>query len=138
MPIGYLVSTTFVALCTLLALAPQRRPRALADTSVAGAISFYGYYGTLEESIPRSGPTAWDASAAPPFFVAHGDHDALVPVGSARRFVEHLRGTSAAPVVYAELPWAQHGFDVFHSLRYESVISATESFAAWVRSRALS
>lgn len=109
-----------------------------ADTALAGAISFYGYYGTLEESIPRSGPSAWDASAAPPFFVAHGDHDTLVPVTSARRFVEHLRSTSANPVVYAELPWAQHGFDVFHSLRYESVVSAIESFAAWVRSRALS
>jgi hypothetical protein len=37
--------------------------------------------------------------------------------------------------LYAELPWAQHTFDLFHSLRFETVIDGIEAFAAWVRSR---
>ena len=42
---------------------------------------------------------------------------------------------SASPVVYAELPGAQHGFDRFHSIRFERVVDAVEDFAAWVRLR---
>ena len=37
-------------------------------------------------------------------------------------------------LVYAELPGAQHGFDRFHSLRFDTVVDAIEAFAAWVRS----
>jgi acetyl esterase/lipase len=49
--------------------------------------------------------------------------------------VERLRGISSSPVVYAELPGAQHSFDLFHSIRFETVVDAIEAFAAWVRSR---
>lgn len=66
---------------------------------------------------------------APPFFVIHGAHDSLVPVTEARRFVERLRGVSKAPVVYAELPGAQHAFDVFPSIRSAHVTRAAERFA---------
>jgi hypothetical protein len=37
-------------------------------------------------------------------------------------------------VVYAELPGAQHAFDVVHSIRFEAVVDGIEAFAAWVRS----
>jgi hypothetical protein len=37
-------------------------------------------------------------------------------------------------VVYAELPGAQHVFDLVHSLRFEAVVDAIEAFAGWVRS----
>jgi acetyl esterase/lipase len=67
--------------------------------------------------------------------VAHGDHDSLLPVQTARLFADRLRSTSSSPVVYAELPGGQHGFDRFHSLRFEAVVDAIEAFAAWVRSR---
>jgi acetyl esterase/lipase len=70
-------------------------------------------------------------TAAPPFFVTHGDHDSLIPVAAARLFVKRLRATSASPVVYAELPGAQHRFN---SLRFEAVVDGIEAFAAWVRS----
>ena len=53
----------------------------------------------------------------------------------ARLFVDKLRSASTNPVVYAELPGAQHAFDLFHSLRFEMVVDAIEAFAAWVRSR---
>jgi acetyl esterase/lipase len=59
-----------------------------------------------------------------------------VIVEDARRFVEQLRSTSSNPVVYAELPGAQHSFDLFHSIRFETVVDGIEAFAAWVRSRA--
>ena len=45
-------------------------------------------------------------------FVVHGTNDTLVPVAVARHFVDRLRASSRAPVAYAELPRAQHAFDV--------------------------
>ena len=72
---------------------------------------------------------------APPFFVAHGDLDTLVLVADARGFVERLRSAPSHPVVYAELPGAHHTFDLFHSIRFDTVVDAIESFVAWVRSR---
>jgi acetyl esterase/lipase len=95
-----------------------------ADTSVDGVISLYGYYGSLAEGDPP-----YDLREAPPSLVVHGDQDTLVVVDEARRFVERLRATSSSPVVYAELPGAQHGFDLFRSRRFESVIDAIEVFA---------
>jgi acetyl esterase/lipase len=106
------------------------------DTSTTAAICLHGYYGhpdSKEQS--RSSPLAYDGTHAPPFFVAHGDKDTLLLVETARVFVERLRSASSNPVVYAELPGAQHGFDRFHSLRFEKVVDAIEAFAAWVRSR---
>jgi acetyl esterase/lipase len=103
-----------------------------ADTSVTGAVSMYGYYGDHmgeEASAPaRVHPDA------PPFFVAHGDQDTVIPVDGARRFAEALRDVSRAPVVYAEFPGAQHTFDLFHSVRCDNVVKAIESFTTWVRS----
>ena len=108
-----------------------------ADTSVTAAISLYGYYGPVgaDNALPSS-PVAYVRTDAPPFFVAHGAKDTLVLVDDARVFVERLRSASANPVVYAELPGAQHTFDLFHSLRFEAVVDAIEAFAAWVRTNA--
>jgi acetyl esterase/lipase len=103
-----------------------------ADSSVAGAISLYGYYGPVASDWPS--PLAYVKRNAPPFFVVHGDQDTLVIVEDARRFVEKLRTTSSNPVAYAELPGAQHGFDLLRSRRFETVVDAIEAFAAWVRS----
>ena len=107
-----------------------------ADTSVTGVISLYGYYGGLDSDgqIPSS-PAAYVTPDAPPFFVAHGDHDTVVVVEDARGFVDLLRTVSSQAVVYAELPGAQHAFDVVHSIRFDNTVNAIESFTAWVRSR---
>jgi acetyl esterase/lipase len=106
-----------------------------ADTSVTAAVCLHGYYGDLDtkERIPSS-PLAYVRRDAPRFFIAHGDQDTLVPVPRARLLVERLQSTSSNPVVYAELPGTQHGFDRFHSLRFDAVVDAIEAFAAWVRS----
>jgi acetyl esterase/lipase len=107
-----------------------------ADTSVTAAICLYGYYGGLGggRRVPSS-PGAYVRADAPPFFLAHGDRDTVVLVEDARTFVERLRRGSTNPVVYAELPGAQHGFDLFHSMRFETVVDGIEAFTAWVRSQ---
>jgi acetyl esterase/lipase len=106
---------------------------ALTGEPVAAAISLYGYYGTVGGGDPSTSPHAYVKADAPPFFVAHGDRDTVVVVDDARRFVADLRGVSTRPVVYAELPGAHHTFDVFHSIRLESVIAGIEAFAAAIR-----
>ena len=55
-------------------------------------------------------------------------NDTLVPVESARLFVERLRSVSRQPVAYAELPLAQHAFDVLASLRCLATTSAVADF----------
>jgi type IV secretory pathway TrbD component len=60
----------------------------------------------------------------------HGTHDSLVPVVDARRFAERLRADSRNLVVYAELPGAHHGFDLYYSPRFTAVVNAVEAFAA--------
>jgi len=105
-----------------------------ADTSTAGAVSLYGYYGSVSSDGRRSSPLDYATTNAPPCFVVHGDQDTLVVVDDARAFVEQLRAASSSPVAYAELPGAQHGFDLFRSRRFETVVDAIDAFAARVMS----
>jgi acetyl esterase/lipase len=106
-----------------------------ADTSVTAVIGLNGYYGGYYGDGGVSSPLAYARPDAPPFFIAHGDHDTISPLEAVRHFADALGSVSANPVVYAELPGAQHAFDLFHSLRYELVVDAVEAFTAWGRSR---
>ena len=72
---------------------------------------------------------------APPFFVVHGSNDTLVPVEQACRFTEALREVSKSPVLYAELPKAQHAFDVLPSVRSAHTVAAVVRFLEGVRHR---
>ncbi len=105
------------------------------ETSVAAAVLMSGYYGPMSSTRLPSAPEAYSRADAPPFLVAHGQLDVLVPADRARHFVDRLRAKSSNPVVYAELPGALHSFDLFHSIRFEHVVDGIEAFAAWVRSR---
>jgi acetyl esterase/lipase len=130
-----------------------------ADTSVQLAVPHYGVYdfagstGTKASTKLRDlflskwvMKTTWeedpdvfeDASPilritadAPDFFVIHGAHDTLVPVDQARHFVARLRETSKRSVVYAELPGAQHAFDIFPSIRSAHVVRAIDRYLHW-------
>ena len=73
-------------------------------------------------------PTCRVHAGAPPFFVLQGVNDTLVPVETARIFVDRLRTVSRQPVAYAELPLAQHAFDVLASLRCQATTSAVGDF----------
>lgn len=105
-----------------------------ADTAVTAAVCLYGYYGDRETAGPLpSTPEAYVSHDAPPFLVAHGDNDTLIPIDHADQFVQRLRSRSTRPVVYVRLPGAEHSFDLFHSLRFDRVIDGIEAFAASVR-----
>ncbi|MEV0271242.1 alpha/beta hydrolase [Hamadaea sp. NPDC050747] len=106
-----------------------------ADTSVSAAVLLNAWYGTYFDDSPESGPANHITADAPPFFLAHGDKDTLVPQADAREFADRLRQVSTAPIVYAEMKGAHHAFDLYHSLRFEAVVDAIEAFAATVRSR---
>jgi acetyl esterase/lipase len=101
-----------------------------ADTSVTAVIGFYGYYGRVAG--PGSSPLD-RLGDAPPFLFLHGDKDSSTLVEDTREFVTRLREVSTNPVLYAELPGAQHTFDLFYSLRYSQVIEAVAAFCAWLR-----
>ncbi|HEY3764057.1 MAG TPA: alpha/beta hydrolase [Gaiellales bacterium] len=106
-----------------------------ADTSVTAAVCLYTYYGSYHGGDPgqASSPLAYVHADAPPFFVAHGDRDMLVPAADAREFVRTLGAVSSNPVVYAELPGGQHTFDLYRSLRFGHVVAGIEAFAEWAR-----
>ena len=70
-----------------------------------------------------------------PMFVIHGSNDTLVPVAEAQHFVEKLRATVNEPVVYAELPGAQHAFDIFPSVRTAHIIRAIERYVDYMYTR---
>lgn len=130
-----------------------------ADTTVQAAVPHYGVYDfagvtglrsaeLLRDAFlaPRVFQKSWrEARAefeaaspilrvtpeAPDFFVLHGVHDTLVPVAQARLFVEELRAVSKQTVVYAELPGAQHAFDIFPSIRSAHVVRAIDRYLHW-------
>jgi dipeptidyl aminopeptidase/acylaminoacyl peptidase len=60
--------------------------------------------------------------------VIHGASDAVVPIAEAEQFVGALRHVSTTPVAYAEIPGANHAFDVLDSLRTHYVISGVARF----------
>jgi len=130
------------------------------DTKAAACVPFYGVYDFvdrhglkgsgaamvqwLEKTVmpcsPRTDPALWDLASpieqvrtdAPPFFILHGDHDSLASVEEARLFADRLRSTSSQPVVYAELPGAQHAWEVFRSVRAMHSVHAVTRFLEWV------
>ncbi|SON63156.1 Carboxylesterase NlhH [Mycobacterium simulans] len=129
-----------------------------ADTSVVAAVPIYGRYdwystdgagrpefvGLLEKFVVKkkfsthrdvfldASPIRHVHADAPPFFVLHGHDDSLIPVGEAQAFVEELRSVSKAPVAYADLPNAQHAFDIFGSPRAHQTAEAVARFLSWV------
>ena len=144
------------ALAALTANDPQFQPGFEdADTSVRAAVPFYGLYdftrtdaihplmvptlakyvfklkrGGIAEPLRTASPITHVSADAPPFFVLHGRNDSLIPVEQARAFAGQLRKVSRQPVAYAELPFAQHAFDIFGSVRAAHAAAAVEQFLA--------
>lgn len=104
-----------------------------ADTSVTAAISLYGYLGARSED-PTSEPASLAGSDVPALLLVQGTNDTALPAGMPPVWADSLRATSGGPVVYAELPGAQHAFDLFASVRARITADAVEAFLAWVRS----
>jgi acetyl esterase/lipase len=129
-----------------------------ADTSVVAAVPVYGRYdwfstdaegrrefvrllekfvvkrkfSTHRDTYVDASPIRQVRADAPPFFVLHGHDDSLIPAVEAQEFVEELRAVSKSPVAYAELPNAQHAFDIFGSPRAHQSAEAVARFLSWV------
>jgi acetyl esterase/lipase len=131
-----------------------------ADTTIQAAVPLYGVYdfadrdhlGTvaLRRHVERhvlktrladdlgqwhqASPQFHIGPQAPPFFIIQGSNDVLTRAAQARRFAADLRHASRQPVVYAELPYAQHSFDVSGSVRTLHTVRAVERFLDYVYS----
>ena len=75
------------------------------------------------------------AEQAPPIAVIQGTHDTLVWVEEARQFVAELAPQTRHPLVYAEIPGAQHAFEIFHSPRTSHYLNAASSYLEWCYAR---
>jgi acetyl esterase/lipase len=75
-----------------------------------------------------------DTAQIPPFFVVHGEHDSLVPIDQAQRFVAVLR-RRRCPVVFVEAPLSQHMFDVLQTPRAVLLNRAIHLWARHVQQR---
>jgi acetyl esterase/lipase len=145
------------SLAALTANDPQFQPGfESADTSVRAAVPFYGLYdfngedsaihplmapmlgkyvfkrtrAEIADAFRVASPISYVSAAAPAFFLLHGTNDSLIPVEQARAFSARLQQVSRQPVVYAELPRAQHAFDIFGSARAAHAAVAVEQFLA--------
>lgn len=129
-----------------------------ADTSVQACVPFYGVFDFTDrngigrpdlrmilerliikkkmkshrEVFEQASPLYRVSEKAPPFMVVHGANDILAPVAEARHFVKDLRAASKEPVVYAELPVAQHAFEVFASVRAAHVVRGVARFLEYI------
>ncbi len=135
------------------------------DTSVVGCVPFYpptdfydrhhirgrtsmeGFLTKVVMPAERSAdPAIWDLASplsqlrpdAPPMLIVQGAIDVLVYREETRRFADDLRAVSNAPVIYAEIPGAQHAFDTFNSRRSAAAVDAVEVFLGLLCSEALS
>jgi len=132
-----------------------------ADTSVRAAVPLYGVYDLLDragdspaqqeeflskivigapqdeayEIWDRGSPLSHVRPDAPPVFIIHGAIDTFTNHEQARAFADTLRAVSLSPVAYAELPGAQHSFDVMPSARTAATVEAIDRFLTFVRCR---
>lgn len=65
---------------------------------------------------------------APPFFVLHGENDAVVPSTQALSFCTALREAGATAVSHAAIPNAHHAFDTIATLRCQMTAEAVAAF----------
>jgi len=150
------------ALMGLTANRPEfQRDNPDVDTSIQACVPFYGVYDflvrygqhpnrkvyerfvngrVLHESL-QDNPALWDLASpvaqvhedAPPFMILHGTHDSLAAVAEGRVFSSKLREISHQPVVYVEMPGAEHAWELVHSLRTEYTLNGVHRFLEWAR-----
>ena len=130
-----------------------------ADASVQACVPFYGVHDLLDgggvplwpylvESVmkvdPDLEPEAWRRASPiraatadrPPFFVVHGAADTLVDPGLSDRLVAALRAEGGPGVGHLEVPWGNHGFDYFRSVRSFHVVEGVAVVLEALRRRA--
>jgi acetyl esterase/lipase len=129
------------------------------DTRVNACVPLYGVFDFLDRDglhrglmepvlakvVMKSRPTdaeqLWHAASplshvhvdAPPFFIVQGAQDTLVWREDARAFVAALGKVSTSVVGYAEIPYAQHAFDLMTNRRSVHTVRAITRFLSHVR-----
>tara|TARA_R110001592_G_scaffold177076_2_gene417308 strand:- start:119824 stop:121068 length:1245 start_codon:yes stop_codon:yes gene_type:complete len=150
------------SLLSLSANVPELQPGfEECDTRVQGCVPYYGIYDLLDtqklqlslgleiilrESIIKQtkeenadlyrlmSPISHINENAPPFMIVHGDKDSLTSLGEAQYFASELDAISKQTVDFAEIPGAQHAFDIFSSLRSDYVmLGVAERLGQWHR-----
>lgn len=131
-----------------------------ADTTVQAAAPHYGVYDLTDhtsmhklmppllervvmqrrytdhpEMFASASPTHRAHRDAPPFFILHGENDAVVPRSQALGFHTALREAGASTVAFAEIPNAHHAFDTIATLRCQLAAEAVASFLGIVYGR---
>ncbi|MEE6178530.1 alpha/beta hydrolase [Mycobacterium sp. 050134] len=131
-----------------------------ADTTVHAVVPYYGVYDFtdfdnmhemmlpfLEHFVLKAryaedsgrfraaSPISYVHSAAPPFFVLHGDEDQLVSSAQGRAFCAALRAAGAPTVGFAELANAHHAFDITPTVRSRLAADAVSDFLGVVYGR---
>ena len=131
-----------------------------ADTTVQAAAPHYGVYDLTDhdamhklmlpllehvvmqrrftehrEMFEAASPTLRAHRDAPPFFILHGENDAVVPRSQAQTFRGALRKAGADTVAFAEIPNAHHAFDTIATLRCQLAAEAVASFLGIVYGR---
>lgn len=131
-----------------------------ADTTVQAAAPYYGVYDlmnienmhplmmpllervVIQKKMADNPDVYRDASPvnrahrdAPPFFILHGENDAIVPLAQARAFRAALLEAGVGTVAYAELPNAHHAFDTIATLRCQAATEAVAKFLGTVYGR---
>lgn len=65
----------------------------------------------------RASPARSVTADRPPFLVVHGSADWVVDAAESRSLVDAMRAAGGPPVGHIEVPFANHGFDFFASVR---------------------
>jgi acetyl esterase/lipase len=81
----------------------------------------------------KTSPISHLRAAAPPMLLLHGRHDALADFKSAQVFASELAKVSANPVLFAEIPAAQHAYDLTYSPPTIEHVRAVERFLVSIR-----
>ena len=125
------------------------------DTSVQAAIPFYGIHDFTNSQGQRrhpgldnlvtkhvlkcskaDNPELWRQASplfhvsekAPPMLLIHGEGDTLAPIAESRALYKALKDIPGTRVGLAELPYAQHAFELWYSRRSVQVICGLEYF----------
>lgn len=132
------------------------------DLRVQGCVAYYGVYDfadrdrafrhgmfrvLLERMILKrrfadgaapfddASPITHIGADAPPFMVLHGDRDSLAPIAGAARFVDAFQRIARSPMVWVNLPGAQHLFEWYPSLRSVPAVHGVHRFCQAIYSR---
>ena len=86
------------------------------------------FFDSEPERFHAASPMDHVERASIPWLILQGDRDSLTPVPEAREFARRLREHSKHAVGYAELPGAQHAFDIYYSLRTFAAVELAARF----------